>query len=219
MRIQQYKPFYLKDYISGWDWFFITIVGLGVVSIPFYYFYIDQNFDWFSTILGLVPAIPAGLIWFMKKKENWLEKLPSYLNVSLLDPKREVARFELIPIQNGIDIRQQATSIFRELITGSHINHLGQYLRNEKEFKKEWICYDQDQALEEGKPFHLIKISLQLTEAAKIEESGQKGKAEVQTKSEEHLWYWCPLCHENNKLEQYTYNQAPSVISKLKDVS
>jgi len=222
MKIQPY-PHNFWTYISKEAAMICLIAGFTIIGFILIGFQIDwtmeniNKYDWASWFFGIIPIIPIVAIWYTERKNKWMEDLPTYLNISLNDAEeREVARFEMVPIQNGIDIRQQATSVLRELINKSHINHLEQFLRNDR--LEEQPYYDSQCIIENGSPFKLIKTTLLLTEPVKQVEDEKKADFEVQTKKE-HSWYWCPLCPTNNKLKQFPSNQLPSIISSQKETT
>ncbi len=185
MEIKPYQPKWWKDYYTPWDWFFILLILIGTSAILCYGL-LDSTFDWKGAVIGLIPTIPAGLIWFMKKKENWINALPSYMTVKLHDHNENiVGQVEFIPIQNNSDLRSQAQTVLKTLNNGKNLN-LELFIRHDN--IESQVIKD---SFNKDEPCELKTVRINLTEPVEHKDipSIQNIKANTYLK-------WSPLQNE-----------------------
>ena len=214
LKIQPYRYGLLKT-ISLLE----TVIIIVTTIVFFIALYIDNskaNFDWLGAIL---PTVPAISVWLMKRKENWLKEIPTYLNITLKDPNGSVAFFELIPIQKNTDIRQQAQTVLSAIASKGRVDKLETFVRSSN--LKEGIDQikidqtehiDPDKRIAGGKPFELKEVTLHTTAPVaknqkETEEPNPKHSVYV---SENKIWFWRPIDHFN------THNEKPEQVDKSK---
>jgi hypothetical protein len=128
-----------------------------------------------------------------------------------------VAQIEYIPIQNGIDIRQQALTVLKELVSGSYVANIEQFLRNDKVNRQ--VVKLQKGGIEghdNSQPFELISIDLFMTKEPPKSDFNPnieafKDKSEIKI-VEGYSWYWAPLTKEGGKLHLKSLDKQPPCL-------
>ncbi len=193
----------------------LLIILLATLAIYLAYFtHYQKGFDLPSTIIGFLPTLPVIFLWWQNRKKEWINNLPSFLDLylegSTEDNNRIIAFFEAIPIQNHIDLRAQAQTLLKTLVSEDrHINGLELFLRSNK-LVKEKVVFDQDKVINQGKPYEQHEITLKLHKP--VQDISNPPGAEKQSNysnikiAPKHYYYWCP----EGEIPQY--QQHPKAI-------
>jgi len=213
MEIKPYQPSWWKNYLSSAEKWFIGLSPFAILLICILiYCQGVSTYDWASFLLGVLPLFPVIALWFMQKEKNWIDNLPTYLNVTLKDAsKRTVAQFEYIPIQNNIDIRQQAQTVLSQIAckeANGRVTNLETFIRP-KELTEGKVHYTPNKEIENGDPFELKTVTLHVTEEVKTSDK-QTSKEHSIYAPEGQYWYWNPIKQVNQKPDLKPYNETQS---------
>lgn len=192
------KYSYFKMTERGVSWSFVIAILLAISVVLYNIYNLICNYEDLENLFNVVfvmiiPIIPIIYIWKDMKQRDWEENLKAFLNLKIKNQEDDsvVAFFEAIPVQNGADIRQQAQTLCKELITGGLLKDLELFIRPKKLKESTKSCSD----LNGNKDFKIYEVCMYVK---KVDRSTGSKASDIIKVEKNKYWYWCPLINDKN---------------------